>query len=61
MNRRDLIRHIEGHGCVLLREGGRHSVYYNPTTNATSAVPRYTEINDFLARRIGRDLKVPEP
>jgi predicted RNA binding protein YcfA (HicA-like mRNA interferase family) len=29
MKRRDLIRHIEVHGCELLREGGNHSVYVN--------------------------------
>jgi predicted RNA binding protein YcfA (HicA-like mRNA interferase family) len=61
MRRRDLIRHLETHGCTLLREGGRHSVYVNPTTNSTSAVPRHNEINDFLARRICRDLQIPEP
>lgn len=27
MKRRDLIRHLEAHGCELLREGGKHSVY----------------------------------
>ena len=61
MKRRDLVRHLESHGCYLLREGGKHSVFVNPATNATSAVPRHTEINDFLARKICRDLQVPEP
>ena len=44
LKRRDLIRHPEAHGCRLRREGGRHSVYVNPATGATSAVPRHTEI-----------------
>lgn len=61
MKRRDLVRHLEAHGCYLLREGGSHSVFVNPATNATSAVPRHTEINEFLARKICRDLQVPEP
>ncbi len=29
MKRRNLIRHLEAHGCELLREGGNHSVYVN--------------------------------
>ena len=61
MKRRDLVRHLEAHGCFLLREGGRHSIFVNPVTNATSAVPRHAEINEFLARKICRDLQVPEP
>jgi mRNA interferase HicA len=31
MKRRDLIRHFESHGCELLREGGRHSWWHNPS------------------------------
>ncbi len=61
MKRRDPIRHLTQHGCRLLREGGRHSVWYNPHTNATSTIPRHAEVNDFLARRICRDLGIPTP
>jgi predicted RNA binding protein YcfA (HicA-like mRNA interferase family) len=38
MKRRDLIRHLEAHGCVLLREGGSHSVYVNRLTGKVSVV-----------------------
>jgi len=61
MKRQALIRHLESHGCYLLREGGKHSIYVNPANNQTSAVPRHREINDYLARRICRDLGIPEP
>jgi predicted RNA binding protein YcfA (HicA-like mRNA interferase family) len=61
MKRRDLIRHLEAHGCVFLREGGNHSVYVNRLTGKVSTVPRHREINDFLARKICRDLEVPDP
>ena len=60
MKRRDLTRHREGHGCLLLREGGRHSWWHNPSQNRRSAIPRHNEINDHLARKICRDLGVPE-
>lgn len=61
MKRQDLIRHLEAHGCYLLREGGRHSIYVNAANNQTSAVPRHREINDFLCRKICRDLGIEEP
>jgi predicted RNA binding protein YcfA (HicA-like mRNA interferase family) len=60
MKRLDLLRHLERHGCALLREGGRHSVYVNRTTRKSSTVPRHREINDYLARKICKDLEIPE-
>ncbi len=61
MKRLDLIRHLELHGCQLLREGSKHSLYFNPSDNQTSAVPRHREVNDFLVRKICRDLGIAEP
>jgi predicted RNA binding protein YcfA (HicA-like mRNA interferase family) len=60
LKRRDLVRHLEQHGCELFREGSRHSVYVNRRTRKTSAVPRHREINDHLARKICRDLEVAD-
>ena len=61
MKRRDLIRHLESYGGEFLREGGNHTVYVNRAAQKSSVVPRHREINDFLARKICRDLQVPEP
>ena len=61
MKRADLVRHLERNGCVLLREGAKHSVFVNRARNKSSTVPRHREINDFLARKICRDLEVSEP
>ncbi len=61
MKRRDLLRHLTLHGCYLLREGGRHSYFFNPANGKTTAVPRHREVNDFLGRRICRDLGIPAP
>lgn len=60
MKRNDLIRHLTREGCVFLREGARHSVFFNPLTRRSSTIPRHTEINNFLARKICRDLGVQE-
>jgi len=61
VKRVDLVRHLEEHGCRLLREGGSHSVFLNPVTRKASTVPRHREVNEFLARKICRDLEVPQP
>ncbi|MBV9068886.1 MAG: type II toxin-antitoxin system HicA family toxin [Acidobacteria bacterium] len=60
MKRRDLIRHLREHGCVLDHEGGRHSVFSGPS-NTTSTVPRHNEIKNGLVRKICSDLDIPDP
>ena len=61
MKRRDLVRHLETHGCEFSREGSNHTIYINPQAQTASAVPRHQELNNILARKICRDLRVPEP
>lgn len=61
MKRKALVRHLEEHSCELLREGGRHSIFVNRAQGKTSSVPRHTEINDDLAKKICTDLGVPAP
>lgn len=61
MKRREVIRHLTEHGCRFLREGSRHTVYFNPQNRKTSTVPRHNEIADFLARKICKDLEIPKP
>jgi predicted RNA binding protein YcfA (HicA-like mRNA interferase family) len=59
MKRRELIRYLETNGCVLLREGKKHSVYLNKIRRKVSTVPRHKKISDFLAQKICRDLEIP--
>jgi mRNA interferase HicA len=61
MKRRDLIRYLEKHGCVLLREGGSHSWWTNAEQNRRSAVPRHSQVNDKLIIKICKDLGIPKP
>jgi predicted RNA binding protein YcfA (HicA-like mRNA interferase family) len=61
MKRRDLVRHLEKHGCELLREGSNHTVYVNRQARTASTVPRHRDVDDYLALKICRDLKVPDP
>ena len=61
MRRRRLIAHLRANGCVLVREGARHSWWGNPANNRRSAVPKHTEIHDLLVRKICSDLDIPRP
>jgi mRNA interferase HicA len=58
MKRKELIRYLRSKGCELLREGGNHSWWYNPALNKRSAVPRHTEIDDLLVKKICKDLGI---
>jgi predicted RNA binding protein YcfA (HicA-like mRNA interferase family) len=59
MKRRDLIKHLVDNGCVLVREGGKYSIYQNPTNQKETPVTRHLEIADFAARKICKTLEIP--
>ena len=60
MKRIDLIKTIEGAGCMFVRHGGNHDWYPNPLTGVAQPVPRHREIKERLARRIIQMLGNPE-
>lgn len=47
-------------GCVLIRRGGKHDWYQNPTTKMAQPVPRHTEIKETLAKHILKVLESPD-
>jgi mRNA interferase HicA len=61
MKREDLIKHLRKNGCIFIREGARHSVFFNPLLRKTSTIPRHTEINNLLAKKICQDLGIESP
>jgi mRNA interferase HicA len=61
MKRKDFLKHLFLCGCLLLREGGNHSIFFNPLANRCSAVPRHHEINRFLCAKICDDLGIKRP
>lgn len=61
MKRKDLIRHLEKQGCQFIRKGHSHTVCVNPIEKKASTIPRHREINDFLAKKICKDLDVKLP
>ncbi len=56
MKRRDLERKLRFAGCYLKREGSSHSLWVNPKTGITEAIPRHTEIKEPLATKILKNL-----
>ena len=58
MRRVNFEKYLRRHSCVLYREGGKHSVFLNTKNNKTSSIPRHREIDDFLVRKICRDLGI---
>jgi predicted RNA binding protein YcfA (HicA-like mRNA interferase family) len=61
MKRTDLVRHLAANGCELFREGGRHSIFWNPANRRTTAVPRHAEVVEPVVNRICKDLGIPKP
>jgi len=61
MKLRDLIRHLQQHGCEMLREGGNHTVFVNRRSRKVTAVPRHRELNEFICKKICKDLEIPIP
>ena len=61
MKRKELVRHLEAHGCPLKREGASHSIYWNPATGRREPVPRHSEIPEILTRKICRSVEIPVP
>ena len=59
MKRKQLIKHLHDHGCELLREGGKHSVFVNRATQKVTTVPRHTELNEYLVKKVCKDLEIP--
>jgi predicted RNA binding protein YcfA (HicA-like mRNA interferase family) len=61
MKRIKLVKHLESNGCYLLREGGNHSIYYNPANSKISTLPRHNDVKAFIAQKICKDLEISLP
>ena len=52
MKRSALIKHLEKHGCHLLREGGNNAIYINPINQKQTAVGRHQELDNMLCKQL---------
>jgi len=53
-------RELVGHGCALVRHGGRHDVYVNQANGRQAPVPRHSDIKDSLCGLIRKQLGLKE-
>jgi hypothetical protein len=61
VKRRELIRHVQQYGCELLRERWQSLDHLNRPAAKISSVPRHSEINEDLARKICKNVAIPLP
>jgi mRNA interferase HicA len=60
VKRNKFIKYLTKNDCILLREGGKHSLYKNSKTGDISTVPRHPDIKENLCRKICKDLRIPD-
>ena len=61
MKRRELLRHLQQHGARSFVRAAGIPGGLIPGKKRRSAIPRHNEIDDYLARKICKDLDVPKP
>ena len=60
MKRNDFIKHLKKHNCILMREGGNHSIFKNLSNQKQSVVGRHRELSNLLCKKICKQLEIPE-
>lgn len=56
VKRRDLLKELKKKGIKIDESGGRHAKLLNPNNQRTAPLPRHTEIDDFTAKEIRKQL-----
>ena len=59
MKRADFVKHLTTNGCILLREGAKHTIYVNPENQKQSTVGRHQELSNLLCKIICKQLEIP--
>jgi mRNA interferase HicA len=57
----DLERYLRGQGYVLYREGGGHTIWFNPRCRKIASAPRHREIKEETIRSICKQLEISQP
>jgi predicted RNA binding protein YcfA (HicA-like mRNA interferase family) len=56
MKRAELIKLLTAKGAVFVSHGSNHDIYVQPKNGNTEPVPRHSEIKEFIARKIIKNL-----
>jgi predicted RNA binding protein YcfA (HicA-like mRNA interferase family) len=57
----DLERHLRKNGCVLAREGGRHTIWKNPSNESFRRCHGIARLKKNTARPVCKFLDIPFP
>lgn len=58
MKRKELIKSLVRSGCILIRHGEKHDIYFNTKNGRKAPVPRHTEIKNTLCELINKQLGI---
>lgn len=56
VKRRDFLKKLKKLGIMIDEHGGRHAKLLNPINQKIAPLPRHTEIDDFTAKEILKQL-----
>jgi len=59
MKRNEFIKYLTKNNCELLREGAKHSIYFNRINKKQTTIPRHPDIDDLLCKIICKQLQIP--
>jgi hypothetical protein len=60
MKRTKLLKYLNENNCFITKEGKRHSIAVNSITGNSTTVPRHSDINDYTAEDICKQLGIPK-
>ena len=61
MKREKLLKHLRNNNCSLLREGGSHSIYINDNNDEIAPVPRHSDVDKKMVKKICKELGIDKP
>lgn len=61
MKLNNFIKFLNQQSCLLIREGGNHSIFQNQGNKKITSVPRHKEIKNNLVKKICKDLEIVLP
>ena len=59
MKRVELLNYLKDNNCEFYREGSRHTIYQNKKTGKVVPIPRHSEIDNLLFKKICKELDIP--
>lgn len=59
MKRSEFVKYLNENDCQLYREGSKHTVFINISTNKRVTLPRHNEIHNNFCKDICKQLGIP--